>query len=150
MQYIKNTQAIRTIMIQFHAQYFLSDFAVCSWQILKSHSIKMSAQIIWIHYLSGCSASDPVPEILALNTLPMNSLLLPTQTNIKMFYCASFAIICPSRENLVSYHGFWPLWIGKMKQMLPCACMAVWQPMSWGYLAHWDLSPVFHKNYEMQ
>ena len=32
-------------------------------------------------YLSGCKASDPVPEILARNSLLMNSLVLPTQTN---------------------------------------------------------------------
>ena len=42
-------------------------------------------------YLSGCKARDPVPEILASNSLLMNSLLLPSNKSQNMINCASTA-----------------------------------------------------------
>ena len=42
-------------------------------------------------YLSGCKARDPVPEILASNSLLMNSLLQPSNKSQNMINCAATA-----------------------------------------------------------
>ena len=51
-------------------------FAVCQFLQLLYHG-----RFLIDPYLSGSKARDPVPEILAGNSLLMNSLLLPTPTN---------------------------------------------------------------------